>query len=293
VAGEWADDEGCKDFVANLKRMLEGYKWSRAELAGRCNYSVSVVSNILGFERKPTIPNGIAFDGAFGLTDMFAAKARAIREGEAYPEAFVDFSIREREADELCLFEHSLCPGIFQTEEYAREVLRTKAGRSVEETQRLVDARLARQGILARTDRRPPQVWALIDEGALRRPVAPAPVMYAQCMRLVEVGDLPNVAVTLVPYSAGGHTGLLGAFTIAAQQGKPGIVNVEDIVDGRVSDDPALVAETWLRFRSLQAEAMPTTVSRVMITRIAEELWNGTAPVGARALTAVTTAGSA
>ena len=293
VPGEWADDEGCKDFAANLKRMLEGYQWSRADLAGRCNYSVSVVSNILGFERKPTVPNGVAFDGAFGVTDMFATKAKAIREGEAYPEAFVDFSVRERDADELCLFEHSLFPGLFQTEDYAREVLRTKAGRSAEETERLVAGRLARQGILARADRRPPHVWAVIDEGVLRRPVAPAPAMCAQCMRLMEVGDLPNVSVTVVPYSAGGHTGLLGAFTIAHRQGRASIVNLEDFVDGRVTDDPVLVAEVWLRFRSLQAEAMPTTASRDMIARIAEELWNGTAPTGARALTAVTTAGNA
>ena len=293
MSGEWADDEGCKDFAANLKNMLDGYKWSRADLAGRCNYSVSVVHNILGFERKTTVLNGVAFDKAFKLTDMFAAKARAIREGEAYPEPFVDFSVREREADELCVFEHSLVPGLFQTEDYARAVLSTLAGRSAAETDRLVAGRLARQSILARADRRPPHVWAVIDEGALRRPVASAPVMRAQCMRLIEVGDLPNVSVTVVPYSAGGHTGLLGAFTIAQQQGRQSIVNVEDIVDGRVADDPALVAEVSLRFRSLQAEAMPTTASRGMITRIAEELWNGIASAGARALTAVTTAGSA
>lgn len=293
MAGEWTDDEGCKDFAANLKRMLEGFGWSRADLAGRCNYSVSVIQNILGFERKPTIPNGEAFDRAFGVTDMFGSKARVIREGEAYPEPFVDFSVRERDADELCVFEHSLCPGLLQTEDYARAVLSTVPGRSAAETDRLVDARLARQSILGRVDRRPPHVWALIDEGALRRPVAPSPVMHAQCMRLIEVGDLPNVSVTVVPYGAGGHTGLLGAFTIAQQQGRTSIVNVEDIVDGRVSEEPALVAEVSLRFRSLQAEALPTTDSRDMIARIAEELWIETALTGERALTAVTTAGSA
>jgi hypothetical protein len=293
MAGEWADDEGCRDFARNLEKVLEGFRWSGAELARRCNYVASVVSNILSFQRKPTVANGAAFDKAFGLSDVFAAKARAIREGEAYPEPFVDFKVRERDADELCTFEHSLIPGLVQTEDYARAVLSTLAGRTGAETDRLVAGRLARQSILERTDRRPPHVWALVDEGALRRPVAPASVMYVQCMRLIEVGDLPNVSVTVVPYSAGGHTGLLGAFTIAHQQGQTSIVNVEDIVDGRVAEDPALVAEVSLRFRSLQAEAMPTTASRDMIARIAEELWNASAPTGARALTAVTTAGSA
>jgi hypothetical protein len=120
-----------------------------------------------------------------------------------------------------------------------------------------VTARLARQAILTRADPPPPLLWALIDEGALYRPVASAEVMYEQLMYLVEMSRRPNITVQIVPYSAGGHTGLLGAFTIADLDSSPGIANVEDIADGRVFEDPGTVSLVTLRYKSLQSEALP------------------------------------
>ena len=112
-------------------------------------------------------------------------------------------------------------------------------------------------------------------------------------MHALEVSRLPHVSLAVVPYAAGGHIGLLGACTIIERDGMPRIVNLEDIADGRVSEDPAIVKRVALRFRALQHEALPGGDSRDMIARMAEELWNGTAPTGARALTAVPTEGSA
>ena len=93
--------------------------------------------------------------------------------------------------------------------------------------------------MLTREDPPAPLLWALIDEGVLYRPVAPAEVMHDQLMHLVEMSRRPNITVQVVPYSAGGHTGLLGAFTIADLDGNPGIVNVEDITTGGSSRTPA------------------------------------------------------
>jgi hypothetical protein len=80
-----------------------------------------------------------------------------------------------------------------------------------------------------------------------------------------------------VPYSAGGHTGLLGACTIADLDGNPSIVNLEDIADGRVMDDAATVSRVTLRFNALRSEALPKGPSRELIARVAEERWKGTA----------------
>jgi hypothetical protein len=92
-----------------------------------------------------------------------------------------------------------------------------------------VAARLARQDVLTRDDPPPPLLWALIDEGVLYRPVAAPEVMHDQLMYLADRSRLPNVTIQVLPYSAGGHTGLLGAFTIADLGSSAGIVNVEDI----------------------------------------------------------------
>ncbi len=160
---------------------------------------------------------------------------------------------------------------------------------TADETERLVAGRLGRQEILARDN--PPKIFMLVDEGSLRRPVAEPAVMHEQCIRVLEVSGLPTISLSVVPYSTGGHMGLLGAFWIAEKQGHPSIVYLEDAADGRVcEDDPVILNRVELRFRSLQQEALSTRASRDVIARIAEELWNATAPTGARALTAVLTA---
>ncbi len=82
----------------------------------------------------------------------------------------------------------------------------------------------------------------------------------------------------MLPYSAGGHTGLLGAFTVADLDGNAGTVNVEDITDGRVFEDPGMVSRVTLRYKSLQSEALPKGASRELIARVAEERWTGSAP---------------
>jgi hypothetical protein len=289
VPGQWADDEKCQDFAANLEKMLAGFSWSRADLARRCNYATTVISNILNFQRAPTVPNGEAFDGAFGLTDMFAAKARAIR-GQSYPEVYQNFPAQEATAHDLYVYEHSVFPGLIQTERYARAVLSAWPNIRAEEVERRVSGRLTRQEVLYREDPEPPRMWALLDEAALRRPVADAAVMYEQCMHALEVARLPHVSMAVVPYAARWHVGLLGACIIVERDGIPRVMYLDDLVDGRVLEDPALVRQAALRFRSLQHAALPGEDSREMIERLAEELWKGSAPTGARAPTAAATA---
>jgi len=128
-------------------------------------------------------------------------------------------------------------------------------------------------------------VWALLDEVTLRRRIGDASVMYEQLMRLVELADLPTVKVQVIE-GMRGHAGLSGAFTIAERPGQVSIVNLEDITDGRPSEDPAIVAQVRLRFRAMQTEALHVRASQALIARMAEELWKGSAPTGVRALTA-------
>jgi len=156
----------------------------------------------------------------------------------------------------------------------------------------MVDARIGLQEILTRDDPAPPYLWVLLDEVTLNRPVAPAPAMHEQLLHLIKVSHLPNVSLGVVPYTAGGHTGLLGAFTIAELPEHPTAVNIEDIADGRVSEDPALTREVALRFKSLQMEVLGAEPTRDLIAEVAAQRWT-TAATGGRALTAVTTAGSA
>ena len=288
-SGPYADNEKCRDFVENLVRMRELREWTQAELAAACFFSSGVIANMEGFQRAPLVDHGKAIDAAFGLKDMFAAKARAVQ-GESFPEAFQDFPAHEAAAHDLYIYQHSVFPGLIQTERYMRAVFGTLPNIRADEVERLVSGRMARQDVLYRSEPEPPRVWALVDEAALRRPVADAAVMHEQCMRALEVSRLPHVSLAVVPYAVGAHIGLSGACDIVEIDGVARVVNLDDLADGRVSDDQALVRRVALRFRSLQHEALSGWDSRDMIVRMAEELWNGTAPPGVRVLSALPTA---
>jgi transcriptional regulator with XRE-family HTH domain len=282
----------CRDFVENLARLRNAYKWTQAELAGACFFSSGVIANIEGFQRPPLVEHGRAIDKAFGLKNVFEGKAKAIL-GKSFAEAFEDFPAHEAKAHDLYVYEHSVFPGLTQTERYARAVLSEWPNITDEEIDQRVSGRLARQDVLYREDTRPPRVWALVDESALRRQVADAAVMYEQFMHALEVSALPHVKLAVVPHVGRWHVGLLGACAIVERDGTPRVVNLDDLADGGVSEDPVIVQRVALRFRTLQAEAMSTGASRDLIERMAEELWNGIAPNGVRALSAAGTAATA
>lgn len=284
------DRDALSLFADELKAHRDALRWTQADLAARISFSESLIAQVETCRRTPSKDLAKALDRVFatpgftedtpdfaGRTGTFGRLAARLR-NLPFPASFRSFAPYEAEAVALHVFEHSLVPGLLQTEAYARAVLATRPNTTEEEIGNLIAGRLARQSVLSRRDPPAPILWALIDEGVLYRPVAPPEVMYGQLMHLAEVPGRPNITVQVVPYSAGGHTGLLGACTIAELDGSAGIVNVEDIADGRVTDDAATVSQVTLRFNSLRSEALPKGPSRELIARVAEERWKTTAP---------------
>ena len=76
-----------------------------------------------------------------------------------------------------------------------------------------------------------------------------------------------------MPYSAGGHIGLLGAFTIAEMADMSAMVYLENAADGQTVEDTGRVSQIVARFDALRGEALPVGESRNLIVK-AEERWN-------------------
>jgi len=83
----------------------------------------------------------------------------------------------------------------------------------------------------------------------------------------------PNITIQVVPYSAGAHSGLLGAFVIAEVDDTPPIAYLDTAAEGETIEEPSVVAQVLLTFDSLRSEALPHGASRDMIMRVAEERW--------------------
>jgi Domain of unknown function (DUF5753)/Helix-turn-helix domain len=155
--------------------------------------------------------------------------------------AYVDL---EAVAAQIRTYEGLFVPGLLQTEDYLRAVVRsTLRDRRPEEIERRVELRLGRQQLLARDQG--PQLWAVVDEAALRRPVGGVKVLRAQIERLIEVTTLPNVSLQVVPFGAGAHAAMVGAFSVLrfAEQDLPDVVYLEHATNAQYLDKPEDVEE--------------------------------------------------
>jgi transcriptional regulator with XRE-family HTH domain len=110
-------------------------------------------------------------------------------------------------------FEPLLIPGLLQTEEYARAVIRQFYERpTAERVDALMKLRMKRQELLSRAE--PPLLFFILDEAVIRRLVGGKAVMRRQIRQLTEMVDRPNVTVEVVPFSAGVHAGMNGSFVV-------------------------------------------------------------------------------
>jgi transcriptional regulator with XRE-family HTH domain len=135
-------------------------------------------------------------------------------------------------------FELQFVPGILQIEDYARAVIRLGNLFSEEEVNRRAKARISRQAILHKDD--PPKIWAVMDEGALRRSIGGPQVMKAQLRHLIDMCDNPNVTLQILPFSAGAHRAMGGPFTILrySEPDLRDVVYIEQLTSALYLDKP-------------------------------------------------------
>ena len=102
-----------------------------------------------------------------------------------------------------------LVPGLLQTEEYARALL-TSMGTEPSRIDQLWAARTERQELLERPE--PPQMFFILDEAAVHRPVGGEAVMRNQRAHLVGLAARPKITIQVVPFEVGAHPGMRGPF---------------------------------------------------------------------------------
>ncbi|WP_107656515.1 helix-turn-helix domain-containing protein [Nocardia suismassiliense] len=176
------------------------------------------------------------------------------RYSDLLPQWFGTYLGLEQAASKIRTYEAHLVPGLLQTPEYTRAVV--ALGYEDADTDRRVQVRQRRQEILHRSD--PPIVWAVIDEAALHRPVGGPRVHREQMEHLIELAQLPNVTVQVLPYSAGEHAAAGSSFSILrfAETELPDIVYLEHLTSALYLDrrqDLALYLSVMDRL-SVQAE---------------------------------------
>jgi transcriptional regulator with XRE-family HTH domain len=134
----------------------------------------------------------------------------------------------ETEAAEIRLYEVQLIPGLLQTPEYARAVLRAhyRSEQSPEQIEQRFEFRMTRQQLVIEQKNTP--IWAVLDEAVLRRQMGPPETMQSQYRRLLEFSEEYNITIQILPFDAGVYSGVPGAFWIMQlAQPDPEVVVIE------------------------------------------------------------------
>jgi len=276
-------------FADELKAHRNAQSWTQADVAAKTMYSEPLIAQVETCRKSATPELAKALDRVFqtpgftedtpdvpGTPGTFGRLVVRLR-NLSFPASFRSFAPHEAEATALYIFEHSLIPGLLQTEAYARAILETHPDVTEDVVNERLAGRLSRQEILERDEPPPPVVCALIDQSALNREIGGPVAMRDQLLHLVAMSRRPNITVQIIP-NTGAHPGLLGAFTVADLGGSPGIVNLEDIADGRVTEDAATVSMVALRFHTLRGDALSKGASRDLIEGVIQERWKETPP---------------
>jgi hypothetical protein len=182
--------------------------------------------------------------------------------------AYADYISLEADAETICSWSPLVVPGLLQTAAYAREAIAgVTTFRTPEEVAALAEVRMARQSVLSRPGSAL-ELWAVIHEAALHQRFAVRPTtMRDQLRRLLDVSDMQNVTVQLMPLDSTAHPGIVGSFTLTGfPQPMPSVVLLENLsgatyVEG---DDATPFAKAFDRIR---ATALPVEDS---LARIAE-----------------------
>jgi len=273
--------------AAEIKRLREAAGLTQEEVSERTGKDRSTLYRLESAQQRPQRATLIQLLDLYGAsqeqrTELLTVLREAGQLGwmqplrADLPPVYSDYIGFESEARSISNYESLYIPGLLQTEEYARAVIRgTLPYATAEEVENRVRARLERQSLLSGDD--PRQLWTIMDEAAVRRVVGGRPVMREQLLRLHEAAALPNVTVQIVPYEAGAHPGMPGAF-IVLEFPDPidqSLVYTESLAGGLFLEDDLEIRRYILLFDHLRAAAMRPGQTLTLLAEIAEELGKG------------------
>ncbi|MER5821465.1 helix-turn-helix transcriptional regulator [Streptomyces mirabilis] len=176
-------------------------------------------------------------------------------------------------AAELHEYQSEFVPGLLQTEGYVRAIHSALYERLPEgEVRNRTSVRLTRQEILTRRDH-PLKLTAIVNEAVLRRVVGSPELMREQLSHMVQAGQLPNVTLQVVPFSAGSHPCMGGPYIVLKFPDPviKSIVYMENLVTTAVSSKDDDVEKCEVAFRDLGTVALGHDESLSMIEKICKE----------------------
>ena len=199
-----------------LGRRLRELRYQRGltveHVAGQLLCSATKVSRLETGMRRPSLRDVRDLCALYDLDGRTSTELMSLARGareQGWWTHYVDVSFEpyiglEAEATAITCYSVYYVPGLLQTEEYARALIKAIApGIEPEACEQRIEVRLRRQQLLEQDNR--PRYRVLLDEAVLYRRVGVAHVMYAQLSKILEAEEKDKAAVQVIPFDIGAH----------------------------------------------------------------------------------------
>ena len=173
----------------------------------------------------------------------------------------------ETEASRLVSVDLLVVAGLLQTRAYSSALMRA-GGIAPAEVEPRVGLRMQRQRILEAAA--PPQLTAILDEAALRRPQGGPRVMAEQLEHLLAMAQRPHIELRVIPFDHGGHAAIGGAYMLLEFATANPLVLLGDRA-GVFLDEPEDVAIYLDTTANVQSVALEHEPSVRFVAAVADE----------------------
>ncbi|MFF8260492.1 helix-turn-helix domain-containing protein [Streptomyces virginiae] len=248
-----------------LKMWREAAGLDRAKFGEGMGYGANLIYKI---ERGARIPRPEFLDKAdevLGAGGKIAAMKADI-ERARYPKKVRDLARLESEAVELGAYGNHNLHGLLQTEEYARALYEMRRpAYSPDEVERYVAARMARQEVFHRLPA--PALTFVLEQVTLERTIGGRGALRRQLERLLDVGQLRNVEIQVMPTDSEDHAGMGGHLQVVKLRDGSAVGYVEAQLPSRLITNASDIQLLELRYGIIRSQALSPRESRAFIEK--------------------------
>ncbi|AEY89683.1 hypothetical protein SHJG_4412 [Streptomyces hygroscopicus subsp. jinggangensis 5008] len=267
------DDEWGIAVIATVGRQLklrrEAVGMRAGDFAKAVGYGEDMVYKIESGKRIPRPEYLDRADDVLGAGGLLSAMKEDVQKVR-YPKKVRALAEMEAKAVEIGVYECNIIAGLLQTAEHARAVIgAAQPPYSPDDVERMVAARLARRSVFERVPA--PSIHFVLEEAPLRRQVGGTMVWRRQLEHLLEVGQLNNVSLQVMPTNTDAHPGLDGRIELLKFSDGKAVGRSDGLFNGRPVSDPKQLRILELQYGTIRAQALPPRESLAFIQKLLGE----------------------
>jgi transcriptional regulator with XRE-family HTH domain len=186
---------------------------------------------------------------------------------DAMSNGVAEFMEMEAEATSVCNYEVDVIPGLLQTEDYARAVIKVFDEIDDDTVETRTDLRMRRQRRFLESGQ---SLWAMVDAGALARIVGGPAVHRAQLWHLSNMIEYPTVTFQVIPPEAGEHMAMGTPFACFQFDDGSGAVAIDHLSGTWCTEEDVVVQRYRFACEHLRAAALSVRESAAWVRKMAE-----------------------